>query len=74
MTLKLLIKSLPNETIAINQIFTDQSININLTLHLSKESGYKNHTQKLMFIPVVLAILTRNKRRMSIPKQYVLGY
>ena len=25
----------------------------------------------LMFIPVVLAILTRNKRRMSIPKQHV---
>ena len=28
----------------------------------------------LMFIPVVLALLTRNKRRMSIPKQYVLGW
>ena len=27
----------------------------------------------LMFIPVVLAVLTRNKRQMWIPKQYVLG-
>ena len=27
----------------------------------------------LMFIPVVLAILTKNKRRLSIPKQYILG-
>ena len=27
----------------------------------------------LMFIPIVLAILTRNKKRMSIPKQYVSG-
>ena len=35
MNLKLLIKSLPNETLAINQIFTDKSTN--LTLHLSEE-------------------------------------
>ena len=27
----------------------------------------------LMFVPVVLAILTRIKRRMSIPKQYAIG-
>ena len=35
MKLKLLIKSLPNETIVINQIFTD--LCTNLTLHLSEE-------------------------------------
>ena len=35
MKLELLIKSLPNKTIAINQTFTDQSTN--LTLHIEGE-------------------------------------
>ena len=55
------------------------SCNIVITLYFGKKivswSGYFAILclSTLMFIPVVLAILTRNKRRMSIPKQCVLG-